>query len=66
MIVKINGEETDVAEDITIQKLVLERKLNQRTIIVELNGLVLKPDLWRYTILNPNDKLEIVRILGGG
>jgi sulfur carrier protein len=66
MIININGKETDVAGNIALQQLIIDRKLNQKQIIIELNGLVLKPNLWGSTVLSPNDKLEIIRIIGGG
>jgi sulfur carrier protein len=66
MIVTINGQITEVAEQMAVHQLINDRKLNQKTIILELNGLILKPDLWKSTLLNPNDKLEIIRIIGGG
>jgi sulfur carrier protein len=66
LIVKINGKEEEVAENLTVQQMITDRKLNPKTIIVELNGLVLKPDLWKSTFLISGDKMEIIRILGGG
>jgi sulfur carrier protein len=66
MIIKINGKDTDISDNLAVQNLIADRQLNQKQIIIELNGLVLKPDRWSYTVLSPNDKLEIVRIIGGG
>jgi sulfur carrier protein len=66
MFIKVNGEEIEVAGDLSVQILVTDRKLNPKTIIIEMNDHILKPDLWGVTILKPKDKLEIIRIIGGG
>ncbi|MGB3136161.1 MAG: sulfur carrier protein ThiS [Nodosilinea sp.] len=40
--------------------------LNPRLVAVEYNGEILHRQLWETTRLCPNDRLEIVTIVGGG
>lgn len=66
MLVKINGTESEISDNISIRDLISARKLPVDVIIVELNGTVITRELWESTRLNPEDNLEIIRILGGG
>ena len=40
--------------------------LNPKLVAVEYNGEILARPLWESTQLQPNDKLEVVTIVGGG
>jgi sulfur carrier protein len=40
--------------------------LNPRLVAVEYNGEILHRQYWDTTRLQPNDRLEIVTIVGGG
>jgi sulfur carrier protein len=65
VLIKINGQESETEEAISIGSLVSFRKL-PGNIIIELNGTLIARECWGNTRLNPGDKLEIVRIIGGG
>ena len=65
MFIKINGSESEVAENLSIQGLLLAHKLGE-SIIIELNGAIIARRLWESTILNLDDQLEITRIMAGG
>lgn len=66
MLIKINGAESEIFDNISIHDLLLARKLPVEIIIVELNGTIVPRELWESTRLTPEDNLEIIRILGGG
>ncbi len=66
MLIKINGKESEVADNITIQGLLSARKLTGAAVIIELNGAIIARGLWESTTLNPGNSLEIIRIIGGG
>ncbi len=66
MLIKINGTESGVADNVTIQGLLSARKLTGAAIIIEVNGAIIARELWENTTLNPDDSLEIIRIIGGG
>jgi sulfur carrier protein len=66
MMVKINGQSTEIAEEATLQTLVELKKISPKTIILELNGQIVNSEKWPNTLLKTGDKLEIIRIIGGG
>ena len=65
MFIKINGTESEISNNISIQGLISVKKI-EIAIIVELNGTIIARKLWGSTSLNPGDSLEIIRIIGGG
>ena len=66
MQVKINGSVVEIPDGCSLEELMLARKVSARAAITELNGEVIRPERRAKTKLNPNDKLEIIHILGGG
>jgi sulfur carrier protein len=65
MFIKINGRESEVAEGVTIQEVVLTSGFKDSLIVVELNGAVTRRESWAAP-LKSHDSLEIVRVIGGG
>ena len=66
MLIKINGTESEVADNVAIQGLLSARKLTGAAIIIEVKGAIIARELWENATLNPDDSLEIIRIIGGG
>lgn len=66
MLVTINGTESEIPAGLTIAELILAKKMPANTIIIELNGEIVKQEQWKATGINPGDSMEIVRIIGGG
>ena len=66
MQLQINGKPAETADGHSLYELMLERKLSARAVITELNGKIIQPEDRAQTILKPDDKLEIIHILGGG
>ncbi|MDO8577813.1 MAG: sulfur carrier protein ThiS [Dehalococcoidales bacterium] len=66
MLIKINGTESEIAGNLTLQSLLSTRKLAISAIIIELNGKIIDRELWGNTKLNPDDSLEVIRMIGGG
>ncbi|WP_234701982.1 sulfur carrier protein ThiS [Desulfotomaculum nigrificans] len=50
----------------TIAQLVKEKGLNPNTIIIEYNQELVSQEKWTEIILQENDRLEILRFVGGG
>jgi sulfur carrier protein len=63
--IKINSRESEVADGITIQEVVLTSGFKDSLIVVELNGAVTRRESWA-TSMKARDSLEIVRVIGGG
>ena len=66
MRIHINGEPREVEENILLPKLVAELSLKPEQIAIELNHHVVRRAQWDNTLLQPDDKVEIVHFVGGG
>jgi len=62
----INGKEEIIEQDATIAGLIAQKALNPATIIVEYNYDLIKKETWRDIVLKEDDRLEILRFVGGG
>ncbi|MDO8586183.1 MAG: sulfur carrier protein ThiS [Armatimonadota bacterium] len=66
MRVYVNGEETEVAEQLTVATLLAEKGVNPNTVVVEHNLVILPREEWSRFALTGGDKVEIVTFMGGG
>ncbi len=66
MIVKINGKETTIPDNITVSELLNFLKIKQNYVAVELNKEIVKRSNWDSTNIKENDQIEIVTFVGGG
>jgi len=66
MFVKICGAESQVPEASSLQELIESRNLSGKSIIIAVNDNIVRRELWEKTKLNPNDNVEIIRIVSGG
>lgn len=66
MLVKINGAASEVPEGLSIDELIVARKMPAGMLIVELNGEIIRKEQWKTTSVHPGDTMELVRIIGGG
>ena len=63
--IALNGAETETAAA-TIEALVAELGLKRGMVLVEHNGVALRPDEWPQTEMREDDRVEILRIVAGG
>ncbi len=61
----INGQER-VLECGNVSELVSKLNLNKDIVAIELNKKIVHRENFDNTKLNDNDKLEIVKVVGGG
>ena len=66
MQITVNGERRDVTGPLTIEGLLQSLQLDPRLVVVEHNRKILKRPELSLTAIQPEDQLEIVRIVGGG
>ena len=66
MRIQVNGEPREVEENVSLPKLVAELELKPEQIAIELNDNVVRRAQWDNTLLQPDDKVEIVHFVGGG
>ena len=66
MQVTINGEKRELAETLTIDKLIENLELANQKIAVELNREIVRKKDWETIAVKDADKIEIVHFVGGG
>lgn len=64
--VLLNGQPYAVAEGQTLLDFVRSLELEPARVAVELDGQILKRDLWAQTELKAGARLELVHFVGGG
>ena len=66
MKVFVNGESRDLSGTPSLAELITQLELPATRIAVELNREVVRRDDWSGTMLNEDDRVEIVHFVGGG
>ena len=66
MIIEVNGEALDLPLNITVAELIKHLALAPERLAIELNRQVVRRSDWPQTLLNENDRIEIVHFVGGG
>ena len=66
MRIQVNGEPLEVEENMSLPKLVARLNLKAEQIAIELNHNVVRRAQWEDTLLQADDKVEIVHFVGGG
>jgi len=65
MNIYLNGTIETVPDSIVLMDIIKSKKLLPETVIVEINGKIIKKDEYR-TPIQKKDKIEILRFVGGG
>jgi sulfur carrier protein len=64
--VRINGEEKEISDGLSIARLLEELQIRPGRVVVELNRDIVSRDAHASTLLKEGDALEIVHFVGGG
>ena len=64
--IEVNGEPRQVAAQTTLQQLVEQLELAGQSVALAVNRSVVPRQAWRQQVLLAQDKIEIVRAIGGG
>lgn len=64
--VYVNGEARELSEPISLAELIAQLDLPAARIAVELNLSVVRRNDWNTTVLQDQDRIEIVHFVGGG
>lgn len=62
----LNGKDTELEKNITITELLQNLKIHSKVVVVEINGNIVEKDNFDNTFIKENDKVEVVRFVGGG
>lgn len=64
---KINGKDTKFAKlPSTLIELLDDMKINQATIVAEIDGEIISRDKFDNTAIIANQQIELIRFVGGG
>ena len=66
MKLKINGEEREIADGLTVTALLEELKIRPARVVIERNREIVAREAYGATHLADGDTLEIVVAVGGG
>jgi thiamine biosynthesis protein ThiS len=66
MTLQLNGEQREVPDGLSLEGLVEWLELPADRVAIERNLEVVKRASWNETLLENGDRLEIVRMVGGG
>ena len=66
MRVYVNGESKELSGPTSLAELVTQLDLPATRIAVELNRVVVRRSDWSATMIQDEDRLEIVHFVGGG
>jgi len=66
MKIKINGEEQQIADGLSVNGLLESLQIRPGRVVVERNRDIVQRDLFAVTMLAEGDALEIVHFVGGG
>ena len=66
MKVFVNGDEKDFSSPVSLAGLIEELDLPAARIAIELNREVVRRSDWGSTMLQDDDRIEIVHFVGGG
>ena len=64
--IQLNGKMLKIKENLSIKDLLRKYKLNEKSVAIELNGLILPKENYKSKKIKNRDKIEIVHFIGGG
>ncbi|KXS45634.1 MULTISPECIES: sulfur carrier protein ThiS [unclassified Candidatus Frackibacter] len=66
MLIKVNGKEEEINEEITILQYLENKGVNPENIVIQYNGEIIDGEDVDEIILVANDNLEVLKFVGGG
>lgn len=66
MEIELNGAPHAVAENQNVQELVASLALANKSLAVAINREVVPRHMWQQRVLQPADRVDIVKAIGGG
>jgi len=62
----LNGKRVDYEVDITVEELLASLKLEQGTVVIEVDQNIIYKDEYSTKKLSSESKVEVIRFMGGG
>ena len=64
--IQLNGSSYEINNGTNLDELLNKLKIHKNKVAIEVNGEIVEKSKYSNLILNKNDKVEIVRFIGGG
>ena len=64
--IQLNGNSYEINTKSNLNQLLNKLKIEKNKVAIEVNGNIIERKKYSNLILNKNDKVEIVRFIGGG
>jgi sulfur carrier protein len=62
----LNGQKFCTKNDLNILDIIQYFNYNTSLLVLEYNNLIFNKQNWKKTVIQNNDKIEVVTIVGGG
>ncbi len=66
MQITVNGQKKTISDEMTIKDLLIQLKIEQKTMASAVNMEVVKKEQWQNYRLKEGDKVEFLHFVGGG
>lgn len=66
MEIELNGAPHPIAENLNVQDLIASLELENKSLAVAINREVVPRSRWTERLLQANDRVDVVRAIGGG
>jgi len=66
MHVIVNGKKEEIIRQTSLLDLLTSKKIHPDKVVVELNTTIIEKHILADTIIQENDRIEILRFVGGG
>ena len=63
---RVNGQERPWRAEWLLEQLLAEMHALEQGVAVERNGQIVRRHDWPHCVIEPNDVIEVVRLVGGG
>ena len=64
--IQLNGSPYEIHDGTNLNELLNKLKIQKNKVAIEVNGKIVEKNKYPNLILNKNDKVEIVKFIGGG
>jgi len=66
VLIRLNGAAEEVADNSTVRDVLTSKRLPEEMAVVAVNDEIVRRDAWQSLRLKADDRLEVIRIIGGG
>ena len=64
--IQLNGDPYEISKGSNLNELLNKLKIQKNKVAIEVNGEIVEKNKYPNLILNKDDKVEIVKFIGGG